>query len=566
MFIRVFFSPEENIQKQIKLNLKEVYDLAKSEEIKSIKSNALPELIIQNFDLEQIWQQIELQNNSLLTRSLINVSKLLTSKDKLVFNNADTGNVEQDTDESNLEENENENDSEDIKSDSLSVEEDEGSDNDNRTTSAKQIIKPSIVDDEFFKLNEMENFLNMEEKKMNEPDSGNDTEDDDDESVESINFFEDNDDNDDDDPIKTARYKDFFVEKEQVPRKAKRNRFLEENEADEMNNLEKSTLEKRQERLQMKIQELEENAISEKPWTLKGEVTADGRPQNSLLEEIVEFDLTSRPAPVITEQTTMQLEDIIKQRIKDKVFDSVERKEKPVDTLLEYKKKLVLDQEKSKQSLAQIYEKEFLDQQAALDPENQDKEQEEPQLHQEVKSLMTSLFNKLDALSNFHFTPKPAQPELKIVSNLPAISMEEVAPVAASEAALLAPEEVRNKVKGDLIGKSERSDTDKKRERRKKKIKQHIHVKEKEKKQQKANNMRPGLGNKYTKEKTKKIIDTITKDKNVDKVRKTIIYINLEICIFIIFFLIIDGRNTYKNAKIFNDILYTITRRSSITY
>lgn len=57
-----------------------------------------------------------------------------------------------------------------------------------------------------------------------------------------------------------------------------------------------STLEKRSARLSKHISKLEEQAVSKnKPWALKGEVAAKDRPQNSLLEEAVEFDICTRP-------------------------------------------------------------------------------------------------------------------------------------------------------------------------------------------------------------------------------------------------------------------------------
>ena len=64
------------------------------------------------------------------------------------------------------------------------------------------------------------------------------------------------------------------------------------------------------------------------------------------------------------------------------------------------------------------------------------------------------------------FQPKP---EVTIVSNVPAIEMEEVAPVTASDATLLAPEEIQAKSRRPDVGVTEKTSTDRKRERRLKK-------------------------------------------------------------------------------------------------
>lgn len=120
--------------------------------------------------------------------------------------------------------------------------------------------------------------------------------------------------------------------------------------------------------------------LSGKAWQLTGEIEAQKRPENSLLEEYLQFDRTTRLrkwidenvrlkkrfdfclAPTITTETTDSIEELIKQRIRDKVFDDVERKKRttPAQEMSAYKKEIVLDHEKSQLSLAQVYEQEFV--------------------------------------------------------------------------------------------------------------------------------------------------------------------------------------------------------------
>ncbi|XP_041839271.1 U3 small nucleolar ribonucleoprotein protein MPP10 isoform X2 [Melanotaenia boesemani] len=562
-----FLSLQDGVAADFTSLTKTLYDLHKSQEPAHFRGSPLAQLVVQNFDEEQIWQELELQNDGALKHFNHAIKEALSDKTLTLLSEKeevhDRGEEETTDDENDFEEKEeeplklskkkpveaedgsegcSEADS-DIDFDVDALEKREKQKKESRKTSSKTKVVPSEVDDKFFKLSEMESFLDDMDKQEEKEDGDED----------DVDYFQDLPSDEDDDldldqmfskkqkkkTVKSSRdfkYKDFFDAVDSEPPETDQRSDGEEDDMDESQeedeeeiddeeddfdgeedkqirhstashkkvtfNLSgdedsegedlkdifggktssskksesKSSFEKRQEKMSQKIEELEKAALAEKPWQLLGEVTAQTRPENSMLEEDVEFEQASRMAPTITEETTLQLEDIIKQRIKDQAFDDVVRKEKPKEEVFEYKKRLTLDHEKSKKSLAEIYEQEYIKQ------IQQKTEEEENPAHVEIQKLMDTLFLKLDALSNFHFTPKPPVPEVKVVSNLPSITMEEVAPVSTSAATLLAPEEIKEKNKaGDILGDAEKTTTDKKRERRHKKKVKRLKIKEKEK-------------------------------------------------------------------------------------
>lgn len=308
----------------MRLLLKHTYDLTKVEEPLAFNSNspALPELIIQNFDLEQIWQQVELQNNNILDKAVPLISKHIIHKEKLLLDNDESkeyiseeniDNLNSENNESSSVQSDNEEEISDSKSDDL-----EHSDKEDEKFEEEHVenknIRQSEVDDKFFKLHEMNNFLAAEEKKVNSNKNINS----DDESEDIVDMFESGSDEEEEhniegnDKKRNPRYKDFFgtktqqnLEREQYilsqfdnDKENSDNESNDENNDDLVPNI-KSSLEMREERLKDRIKEMEEAAVSEKPWQLKGEVMADNRPQNSLLEEVLEFDLVSRPGNVL---------------------------------------------------------------------------------------------------------------------------------------------------------------------------------------------------------------------------------------------------------------------------
>jgi U3 small nucleolar RNA-associated protein MPP10 len=134
---------------------------------------------------------------------------------------------------------------------------------------------------------------------------------------------------------------------------------------------------------------------------------------NSALEIDMDFDTTIRPPPEPTEEGTASLEELIKRRIAEARWDDVIRIVPP--PVEQKKKRLELDDGKSGQGLGEVYEADYVRAAAAAGGAGgmvvEDKQ--EP-LRREARALFKALCGKLDALSAFHFTPKPVVEELEV--------------------------------------------------------------------------------------------------------------------------------------------------------
>jgi len=105
------------------------------------------------------------------------------------------------------------------------------------------------------------------------------------------------------------------------------------------------------------IEKIENEMASEKPWMLKGEVTGKHRPLNSLLAEHLDFDIAMKLPEKVTKETTNKIEVIIKSRVLDGLFDDPIRKS--ISTRKRVSAEELMNFEKSKKGLADIYEQDF---------------------------------------------------------------------------------------------------------------------------------------------------------------------------------------------------------------
>ncbi|KAF9425288.1 hypothetical protein BGZ94_007674 [Podila epigama] len=254
----------------------------------------------------------------------------------------------------------------------------------------------------------------------------------------------------------------------------------EDDQEEDTENL--SKFEKTQRKLKAQIEALENENVQAKDWTKKGEASSSDRPVNSLLEEDLDFETVAKPIPVITAESTQTLEDIIKARILEGNFDDVVRKAAPNQKAFNPSSRVEISDEKSKKSLSELYEEDYVRQTSTSGPQMSEREAALEQKHQEITTLWQDLCQKLDSLSNWHYTPKPAKAELTVVTNAPAISMEEAIPVSVADAALLAPEEIYSAGKAPVKGETELEQAERKRKRAQAKRAKRADIKERARK------------------------------------------------------------------------------------
>ena len=204
----------------------------------------------------------------------------------------------------------------------------------------------------------------------------------------------------------------------------------------------------------------------------------------------------------MTAEATASLEDVIRQRILDEAWDDPEPVASP--TAEGRPEAPDLSAEKSNRGLAEVYEEEYQRRVQGVRGESESEKKE-----QEIDGLMTELFGKLDNLTNFYFTPEAPRPKPsgESAANVPSVAMEEITPLATSvEQSQAAPEEVHARGKGRagvLVGGQELNPAEKQAQRRAAKVAKRKRQRQRSQEDRLVERMRPGLGNKYAKERVK---------------------------------------------------------------
>jgi U3 small nucleolar RNA-associated protein MPP10 len=228
----------------------------------------------------------------------------------------------------------------------------------------------------------------------------------------------------------------------------------------------RSTHERRQAKLAEEIRRLEAASVAKREWALSGEARAVDRPMNSLIEENLDFEHTGKPVLEVTAEISESIEELIKRRILSQEFDEVIRRRPDASGTGANTRRgtFELDDSKPQQSLAEIYEEGHV---KVHNPDTYISKADEKtrKEEKEIEALWKDVTAKLDALSSWHYKPKPAAPSLTVVADVPTVSMEDAQPATASGInggeSMLAPQEIymsgkekESIEKGEVVPKS----------------------------------------------------------------------------------------------------------------
>ena len=169
------------------------------------------------------------------------------------------------------------------------------------------------------------------------------------------------------------------------------------------------------------IKLIEEKMLNKKEWNMKGEILSNERPKDSLLSNPMDFEVGLKPPPIPTKESTLNLEKIIKNRIKDDLFD---------DPIL--KKNYNLNNNNNEDD----YELNFSKNKNGLSKEIEDFysgndkiEEKKEEIKKEIDELCLDLYKTFDILTNQNFEPylnNQKNNNNDIIKNIPAIQIEDV--------------------------------------------------------------------------------------------------------------------------------------------
>lgn len=209
-----------------------------------------------------------------------------------------------------------------------------------------------------------------------------------------------------------------------------------------------STHEKNQLAIQAQIKKLEAENVAPKPFTLTGETVASGRPENALLEEDLDFERAGKPVPIITAELNESIEELIKRRVMAREFDNLIRRAPEAADL--YGRRAQgepieeVSDSKPRRGLADEYAEHYL---SKTDPNHVDSRSHALKAeHTTIERQWKEVSAALDALSNWHYKPRPPEPILEVRTNVPVVRVEEARPAGVegigTGASTLAPQEV----------------------------------------------------------------------------------------------------------------------------